>query len=500
MREKAYLRQRYASILCSVGLVCLICGAATLSPLLTLLAWPGEAANAMAFVYPAAALCGLGGLLLTLRRHAARDQLSVQEGGVIVCLSWLVVVLFSAWPFIATEGLTFSQAVFESMSGWTTTGLSVVDVEKAARTTLLWRSVIQLLGGAGLAIIMMSAILGPAGVGVSSAEGRGDQLVPNVKRSARLVLIMYAGYAAAGTLAYRIAGMTWFDAVNHAFAAVSTGGFSTRAASIGYWDSPLIEAVTVPLMILGNLSFVTAWFLWRGRMRTVVRNGEVRIFALLVPIAATGVFFLTCVSLYPHLGKAFRVAVFETVSALTTTGFSTVGYGNWNAFGMTVLIGLMLVGGGTCSTAGGIKQFRVHALWRALAFEIRRMAAPTNAVMDNSLWEGERRVFLDDGQVRQTAVFVFLYMALFTLGVLLLCACGFSLENSLFEFASSLGTVGLSIGVTSPDMPGSALWAETLAMFMGRLEFLVVVASLFKLGRDACNFLGGDGSRHGRSA
>lgn len=497
MREKGYLRQRYAAILRSVGLVCLICGAATLSPLLAILVWPGEAANAMAYVYPAAALCALGGLLLLLRRPAPGDHLSVQEGGVIVCLSWMLVVLFSAWPFIATEGLTFSQAVFESMSGWTTTGLSVVDVETAARTTLLWRSVIQLLGGAGLAIIMMSALLGPAGVGVSSAEGRGDQLVPNVKRSARLVLIMYAGYAAAGSFAYRVAGMTWFDAVNHAFAAVSTGGFSTRAASIGYWDSPVIEAVTVPLMLLGNLSFVTAWFLWRGRLRTVARNGEVRLFALLVPMAAAGVFFLTCASLYPHLGKAFRVAVFETVSALTTTGFSTVGYGDWNGFGMAVLTTLMLVGGGTCSTAGGIKQFRIHLLWRALAFEVRSMTAPRNAVLDNPLWEGERRVSLDDGQVRQVAVFVFLYMALFALGVLLLCACGYGLRDSLFEFASSLGTVGLSIGVTSPAMPGPALWAETLAMFLGRLEFLVVIATLFKLGRDARSMLSGAEGRHG---
>jgi trk system potassium uptake protein TrkH len=472
-----------------VGLVCIICGIAMLSPLLALFAWPGESVNATAYVFPASALCVLGIMLLSLRRFATKEPLSVQEGGVIVCMSWLLVVLFSTWPFIATEGLSFSQAVFESMSGWTTTGLSVVDVEKAARTTLLWRSTIQLLGGAGLAIIMMSAILGPTGVGVSSAEGRSEQLVPNIKRSARLVLVMYVCYAAAGTLAYRLAGMTWFDAVNHAFAAISTGGFSTRSESIGYWDSPAIEAVSIPLMILGNLSFVTAWFFWRGQIRTVARNGEVRLFTLLVPLASAALFFLTSTSLYPYLGKSLRVAVFETVSALTTTGFSTVGYSNWNGFGLALLLGLMLIGGGTCSTAGGIKQFRIHLLWRALVLEIRRLAAPRNAVLESTLWEGERRVFLNDEQVRQTSVFVFLYLALFATGVLLLCSCGFSLEHSLFEFASALGTVGLSIGVTSPEMPGSALWAESLAMFLGRLEFLVVIASLFKLGGDACNYL-----------
>jgi len=489
VREREYLKQRYAAILGSVGLVCILCGAAMLSPLLALFAWPGESANATAYVAPAMVLFALGILLQAFRRRTASVSLSVQEGGVIVCLSWLLVVLFSAWPFIATEGLDFSQAIFESMSGWTTTGLSVVDVEKAARITLLWRSVIQLLGGAGLAIIMMSAILGPSGVGVSSAEGRGDQLVPNVKRSARIVMAMYACYAAAGTIAYRVVGMTWFDALNHSFAAVSTGGFSTRPDSIGYWNSPAVEAVSIPLMILGNLSFVTAWFLWRGRLRAVSRNGEVRLFTLLAPLAAAALFFLTCASLYPQLGKSLRVAVFEAVSALTTTGFSTVGYNDWNGVGVAVMIGLMLVGGGTCSTAGGIKQFRVHLLWRALTLEIRRLVAPRGVVRESVLWEGERKVFLNDAQVRQTAVFVFLYLLLFALGVLLLCAGGYDLQSSLFEFASALGTVGLSIGVTSPDMPRAALWAESLAMFLGRLEFLVVVASLFKLGGDARNYL-----------
>lgn len=498
MRERTYLRQRYAAMLYSVGLVCLICGVAMLSPLLALFVWPEEAANAMAYLFPAAALCGLGALLLSLCRFATREDLSVQEGGVIVCLSWLLVVVFSTWPFIATEGLSFSQAAFESMSGWTTTGLSVVDVEKAAHTTLLWRSVIQLLGGAGLAIVMMSAILGSAGAGVANAEGRGDQLLPNVRRSARLILVIYVCYAVAGTLAYRIAGMTWFDAVNHSFAAISTGGFSTRSESIGYWNLPTIEAVTIPLMILGNLSFVTAWSFWRGQIRTVARNGEVRLFTLLVPLASAALFFFTSASLYPHLGKSLRVAVFETTSALTTTGFSTVGYGNWNGFGLAVLLALMLIGGGTCSTAGGIKQFRVHLLWRALTHEVQRLAAPRNAVMESVLWKGEHRIFLADEHVRQASVFVFLYLILFAIGVLLLCSCGFSLEHALFEFASALGTVGLSIGVTSPGMPGSALWAETLAMFLGRLEFLVVITSLFKLGGDVSNYLTKEpkGKRH----
>jgi trk system potassium uptake protein TrkH len=484
LREKDYLKQRYAAILSSTGIILLLSALVMLVPLLVLITHPEEAVHLSAFVMPAACLALLGIVLWRFFYPGTGITLSVQEGGIIVLFSWLVVILFSAWPFMAVSGLPFSRAVFESVSGWTTTGLSVVDVTRAGPMILFWRSVIQLAGGAGLAIIMMSAIIGPVGVGISSAEGRGDQLVPHVRQSARLVMIIYSCYAIAGSVAYRLAGMSFFDAVNHAFAAVSTGGFSTRPESIGYWNSVAVEAVTLPLMILGNMSFVTAWLMWQGRFRSVVRNGEMRLLTMLIPLSAAAVFFLTCRAIYPQLGKSIRVAVFETVSALTTTGFSTVGYGNWNSFGIVLLVVLMLIGGGTCSTAGGIKQFRIYLLWRFLIWEIRRSLMPRTAILECPVWEGNRRIFLEDAKIRQIAVFVFIYMATYFFGVMLLCVCGYSLRDSIFEFASAIGTVGLSVGVTSAQMPDAALWAETFAMFLGRLEFFVIIVSLFKLGKD----------------
>ena len=484
MREKEYLKQRYAAILSSVGMILLLAGVWMLAPILVLFAYPEEAANALSFAGPAACLCLLG-LLLRRGFHTAFNvTLSIQEGGVIVLIAWGVVMLFSAWPFMAVLRLPLSRSVFEAVSGWTTTGLSVVDVAKAGPMILFWRSAMQLAGGAGLAIIMISAITGPTGVGVSSAEGRSDQLVPQVRQSARLVLVIYTCYAAIGALAYWAAGMSLFDAFNHSFTAVSTGGFSTRPDSIGTWNSTAVEAVTLPLMVLGNLSFVTAWSLWRGRLRFVVRNGEVRLMAALIPLSVAAAFVFTCSGLYPSTSKAFRVAIFETVSALTTTGFSTVGYGNWNAFGVFVLVALMLIGGGTCSTAGGIKQFRVYLFWKLLIWEVRRSLMPGPVVMERPLWEGDRRVFVNDARVRQVGVFVFLYLLTYVLGTMILCASGYSLSDSLFEFASAVGTVGLSVGVTRADMPDVALWAETFAMFLGRLEFLVVITSLIKLVGD----------------
>ncbi len=484
MREKEYLKQRYASIISAVGMILLLSSAMMLTPLLILISHPEEAIHAWAFVVPAASLFLLGIVLWKAFRSPLNITLTIQEGGITVLLSWIVVILFSAWPFISALGLPYSRALFESVSGWTTTGLSIVDVTSAGKMILIWRSIIQLAGGAGLAIIMMSAIVGPVGVGISSAEGRSDQLVPQVKQSARLVLIIYAGYALAGTFAYWMAGMTFFDAVNHAFTAVSTGGFSTRAESIGYWNSTAIEAVTLPLMFLGNLSFVSAWLLWRGKLRMVIRNGEARLLAVLIPLSAAAVFLLTSRALYPQLGKSIRVAVFETMTAITTTGFSTVSYANWNSAGLFLLILLMLIGGGTCSTAGGIKQYRVYLFWRTLRWDIQRAIMPRTAILERSLLEGNRRVFLDDARIRQVLTFILMYLMTFLFGVLILCACGYPLVDSLFEFASALGTVGLSVGVTNAGMPDAALWSETIAMFLGRLEFIVVIVSVIKISRD----------------
>lgn len=484
MREKEYLKLHYKAILSSIGIIFVLAAGLMLTPLLVLFSNPEEVSHASAFCIPAGCLLVLG-IILRRFKPASDMTLSVQEGGIIVLISWVTVILFSAWPFVPVSGLEYSRAVFESVSGWTTTGLSVVDVSAAGPMILLWRSIIQLAGGAGLAIIMMSAITGPTGIGISNAEGRSDQLVPHVRQSARLVLIIYISYAAAGSLAYWAAGMSFFDSVNHSFAAVSTGGFSTQVESIGYWNSAVIEAVTLTLMILGNLSFVTAWFLWRGKLGLVLKNCEVRLQIFLIPLSTAAAFLFTCQVLYPQLGKSLRVAVFETVSALTTTGFSTVGYGDWNSFGIFLMICLMLIGGGTCSTAGGIKQFRIYLLFKLLLWDLGRYLMPRTAIVERHIWEGSRKVFVDDAKVRQVTVFVFLYMAAFGLGVMVLCACGYSLSDSLFEFASSIGTVGLSVGVTTAGMPDIALWAEILAMFLGRFEFIVLIVSLIKLGKDA---------------
>jgi len=483
VRGNSALRRKYAAVLAYVGVTLILTGVVTLFPLVVLIAWPEEYRLAPGFVLPgfASILVGLF-LYFSLRPRAA--ILNLQEGGVLVLLSWLAAFVIGAVPFLLAEGMGLTQATFESVSGWTTTGLSVMDVTQASKMSLLFRSTLQLVGGAGFAIIVVATLIGPTGSGISGAEGRAEQLVPHVRESAKIVLMLYLGYAVLGIVAYVLTGMSMFDAVNHAFTAVSTGGFSTRAESIGYWNSTAVEAVSLPLMLLGNTNFLTAYLILKGRLRTAARSGELRLMAVLAPVCILLVLILVCYGLYTPLAKAVRVSIFETVSALTTTGFSTVSYRQWNALGILVLVLLMVIGGGTCSTAGGLKQYRVFLLAKAMVWEIRRALLPRGAVVDEYVWRGEQRYSVGDRHIRQVAVFSCLYLAALGVGTLILAAHGYSLDEALFEYASAQGTVGLSVGVTSATAPSLVLWTEVVGMFFGRLEFLVILIGVARIIRD----------------
>lgn len=486
MRYRAYLRQRYAGILAYTGLLVMTIGGLFLVPLAVIPFYPEEASYSGDFIIVALPLIVAGGLIWwRLKPRDTHFSLSLQEAMVVILLVWLTAGLLGALPLMVGLDLTFTQAAFESTSGWTTTGLSVVDVTETPRIFLFYRSLIQMAGGAGFVVIAVAVLAGPAGAGLTSAEGRPDQLAPHVRRSAGIVLRIYLVYIFLGILALRIAGMDWFDSVNHAFTALATGGFSTQAASIGHYDSAAIEAVVIVLMILGGLNFLTAYTLYRGKFRAVSRNGEVRLEFLLLVVMIPLVFLLTTTTLYESTGVAVRSAVFEVVSAITGTGFGTVNHAEWNAFGWIVLVVLMTIGGGSGSTAGGLKLQRVYVMYKAIRWEYQRAFMPPHAVNEPAIWQGEERGFINDTLIRRVALYVFLYLAFLFFGTAVIAAHGYGLGESLFEYASTLGTVGLSVGITAPDAAETMLWAQMLGMFLGRLEFFAIVIGIGKLLTDA---------------
>ncbi len=489
MRYRDYLRERYRALLSYAGLLTAIVGGLYLMPLLLLPFYPDEVRYAGSFLIAGLPLIVLGGAAWRWLRSPEAASLTIQESAVVVVLVWLIALFVGTEPFILDNNLTFTQAFFESTSGWTTTGLSVVNVEEAPRLTLFYRSFIQLAGGAGFAIIAVSAVTGMSGGGISAAEGRSDQLAPHVRRSSAIVLGLYSAYTISGVLGLRLAGMGWFDAVNHAFAAIAGGGFSTRAAGVAYWDNAAVEAVLMILMLLGATNFLVAYTFLRGQFRLALRSGEVRLMAGLIVGSVVLLLIVFAGALYPSFDKALRVALFETVSSISTTGFSSVTYANWPDFGVVVLTVLMLMGGGSGSTAGGMKLLRVYILYKAVEWEIRKAFMPPHMVNEPAIWQGNRRELLSDRQVRQTALFVTLYLLVFLLGSGLFMAYGYTMRDSFFEFGSALATTGLTIGVTRPDMPEVLLWAMSFAMLLGRLEFFTLIVGLLKLLNDSRTML-----------
>jgi trk system potassium uptake protein TrkH len=205
----------------------------------------------------------------------------------------------------------------------------------------------------------------------------------------------------------------------------------------------------------------------------------------LVAVITPLVSFISFNKLYDSLSESFRVGMFEVISALSTTGFSIAGsYKEWNSFSMFLLIILMIIGGGTGSTAGGIKQYRVYVMIKSLIWNIKQYLLPRNIVRENAIYRPEGEYYLKKNHIIDISNFIFLYMIIYLLGVLIFLFYGYSLQDSMFEFASSLGTVGLSIGITSPSVPKVVMWTQTIGMILGRLEFFVIFYSVLKIIND----------------
>lgn len=484
MRQKAYLRGRYRALLHSLAEFLLVIGGLHLVPLLLIPFYPDEAYLAGGFVLAGIPLMAFA--LIVRRTLGAKDplNLSLQEGSVIVVAMWIVTILVSAIPFMVNLNMTLPQALFESSSGYTGTGITVVDVTTTPNIMLFFRSFIQLAGGTGFAIIVLGAGAGGGALwGLVAAEGRTDQLAPHVRETASIVLRIYSAYVIFGIIALRVAGMSWFDAINHAFTALATGGFSTKAQSIGYWDSALIEGVIIILMILGTTNFLVAYTLFQRKFRAATRNGELRLMLVVCVVATVSLYFIVTRHVYEG-DKALRVAVFETVSAISNAGFNLIDYRAWFDFGWLVLIALMLIGGGTGSTAGGIKQMRVYILYKSIMWEIKRAFMPRHAVNEPAIWQGERRELLNDRLVRQTALFIGMYVFVFLLGSAVMTAYGYPLRDSLFEVSSALGNVGMSVGIIRPDMPPELLVFQAGLMLLGRLEIFAVIVGILKVTSD----------------
>lgn len=464
----------------SMGKLMLIVSGLVTAPILLLPFYPGDMEYISSFL-----MTGLISVILSIivciatQKNNNEEPFTMKKGSITVLFIWVYSFFIGALPFVFGNQLTFIQALFESVSGWTTTGLSVMDVRDVPKIYLFYRSFMQYCGGLGFVMVMVMLIQGKQSMSLYNAEGHSDQLAPNLGKTARTIFLMYFGYFLIGTITYTFFGMSVFDAINHAMCALSTGGFSTEFDSIGAYNSLGIEMVTIFLMIIGTTNFAVLLLLSKRKIRQFFKVSEMRfLFVLLmitVPIVAASLFY----QLYMNIGEAFRVSIFNIVSALSTSGFSTMSYSEWPVFSIGIMILLMIIGGGIGSTAGGMKLTRAYLMCRIVKENIKKRISPSRSVSNPYFNRAQGKTYIDRAMESDTVGFIFCYIFIFIIGSLLITlTANCSLSDAMFEFASSLGTVGLSIGITGPTTNNATLIVEMLGMLLGRLEIFIVIIGI----------------------
>ena len=434
--------------------------------------------EAIAFFGSTALAFGVG--FAAFRRTRLERDLSVREGYAVVALSWLTVGVAGAIPYLFTGVIRSPMgALFESISGFTTTGATVLSgLDSMPAGILFWRSMTQWLGGMGIVLLGVAILpfLGVGGMQLFKAEVPGpttERLTPRIRHTATTLWYVYAGLTAVQVCLYLFGGMSLFDAVNHAFTTLSTGGFSTRDASLAAFESPYVQYITIAFMYLAGINFTLHYRLFRGRL-LYRSDPEWRFFTASI-LVATALVFLITLEMGQGVERGFRDSLFQVVSIATTTGFATTDYEMWAPSGQLLLLFLMFMGGMAGSTAGGMKAMRIRMLLRHGLTELKRSVHPRAVILARL---GDTPV--PDRTFLRVLAFALFFIALFALGTFALTLLGHDLVTAIGAAAASLGNIGPGLGGVGPMDNYAGIGAPSQAvlvflMLAGRLELFTIL-------------------------
>ncbi|MFP4048591.1 MAG: TrkH family potassium uptake protein [Desulfovermiculus sp.] len=476
---------RWPFIFQIVGLIILFVGLTMLLPLGFSLVAKEEAAVSFLQAILLSIVCG-GGLFLVSRAEKGHT-VTHREGMCIVTLGWIGAGLFGSLPFYLSGSIpAFTDCVFETFSGFTTTGSTILeDIESLPSGILLWRSLTQWLGGMGIVLLSLAILpfLGVGGMQLYKAEVPGpspDKLRPRVRDTAKLLWQVYLLLSALQFLFLLAGGMSFYDSLCHTFTTMPTGGFSPKGASIGHYDSVYFDLVITFFMFMAGVNFALHFQLLRRNPSAWWRSPEFR-FYLLVTLAVT-LIVTWCIygSVYSSLGQALRYALFQVVSIFTTTGYGTADYELWGPLAQFLLLLCMIVGGSAGSTAGGVKCMRVIILIKQAQRELMRLVHP-RAVVPVRLGG----TIVSDEIVNGVVGFFLLYLLLAALSMCFLAALGVDILTSIGAVIACISNIGPGLGQVGPTdhfghLPVTAKWILSFCMLLGRLEIYTVIVLLYK--------------------
>ncbi len=426
--------------------------------------------------------CVAGLLIFLCTREEEDSQLSHRDGVAIVSLGWFVAGVVGALPFLLSGSIdNFTDAYFESVSGFTTTGASILtDIEKLPKGILMWRSIIQWLGGMGIIVLSIAILpfLGIGGMQLYKAEIPSpvvDKLKPRISDTAKTLWKVYILITVLQILLLLGGGMSLFDSVCHTFCTMPTGGFSPRNKSIAHYNSPYFDGVIIVFMLLAAINFSLHYRLLRGEAGIFGKDPECRVFLGLVGVLTVLVTLDIYGSVYPSLAQALRYGAFQVSSMITTTGFVTADYDTWPSLSKSVLVVSMFLGGMAGSTGGGIKTMRIMLLAKHTYQEIFRIIHP-HAVRTVKL--GGKPI---PGDILSSIWgFFFLYLGIYMISALVLAGMGMDPISAFSAVAACVFNVGPGLGLVGPTqnylaVPFLGKWVLMLCMILGRLEIYTVI-------------------------
>ena len=475
------LAVNFRLILYMCGWVLLFLAAVMLSPVIISLI-TGDGAH-MVFVRSSLIVAAAALVFILQGRNQSRDEVRARDGLATVGIAWLMIGLFGAVPYWVGGVLdTFPDGMFESFSGFSTTGASVIgDIEALPESIIFWRAFSHWLGGMGIIVLMLAVLpfLGLSGVQLFKNESTLGQskLRPRIAQTAKSLWLIYLVLSCVLLLLLLLGGMEWFDALCHTLSAIATGGFSARNLSIGHYENAFNEVVLTVFMFIGSVNFVLYYQIVLGNWKALFKDAECRVFFLIV-VGSSLMVGLSLVLGGFYQGSpstALRHAFFQVVSVISTTGFTTTDWGTWPHFCQGMLFVLFFVGGCSGSTSGGMKCIRWVLLFKGIHRTLRQHIHPRAVI---SVRLGGAAV----SERMMTAVWSFgaIYFIALSISTLALAAMNIDLLTAISASASAIGNVGLGLGEVGPSanfsgLPGLAKCILSLDMFLGRLEFFALM-------------------------
>ncbi|MFH1051874.1 MAG: TrkH family potassium uptake protein [bacterium] len=419
---------------------------------------------------------------LTFIKRVKREELRPKEGFAVVTLSWIIFAAFGALPFVISGYIpSYTDAFFETMSGFTTTGATILtDVEALPKGLLFWRSMTQWLGGMGIIVLSLAILpfLGVGGMQLFKAESPGpvvDKLSPRITETAKILWGVYILISLAETVLLLFGGMNLFDSLCHTFATMATGGFSTKNASVGAYGSAYIDYVIALFMVAAGTSFALHFRLFKGNFKEVINSGEFKFYLGIIAAATILILIETYKVNYHNFSEAFRYVFFQVVSILTTTGFGTADYEEWSIGSHVLLILLMFIGGCAGSTGGGIKVIRIYILLKFVYSEILKLLHP-QAVIPVKVGN----LSVDKKVITNISGFFILYTFITVTGIFIMSFLGLDYATAIGSVSATINNIGPGLGYVGPTenyalIPDAGKWVLSLLMLIGRLEVFTVI-------------------------